>query len=54
MAEESRRTSADKLQAKEQTNRECTLCLHRKNARGGGADTTLRSREWPGRRLRGR
>lgn len=54
MAEESRRTGADKLQAKEQTNHECTLCLHRKNARGGRAGTILWSREWPGRRLRGR
>ena len=54
MAEESRRTGADKLQAQEHRNRECTLYLHRKNAGGGGADTTLRSMEGPGRRLRGR
>ena len=40
MAEESRRTGADKLQAQEHRNRECTLYLHRKNG--------------PGRRLRGR
>lgn len=34
MAEESRRTGADKLQAQEHTNHKCTLYLHRKKAGG--------------------
>lgn len=54
MAKESRRTGGDKLQAREHTNHGCKMQLHKKNARGVGADTTLQSMEWPGWRLRGR
>lgn len=54
MAEESRWISADKLQGHENANGGCTLVLHRKNARGGEADTRLQSMQWPARRRRGR
>jgi len=54
MAEESGGTGANKLQAQERTNHECTLYSHSKDARGGEADTTPQGTWWPRRRRRGR